>query len=183
MSAHTQLRRAASGSLVSPRASCAALKAGERGSRPEPHCGPCTSMVNGHVTLRNTNDQFKLPFGYDFCTILSVQVLHRTAHRSAQAAVVSLDPRHAEIQNTSMPSQFTSPSSSSQPSPARSAEAPNGELAWIERIRQRAATTARNGDAAPILPTASTRRERGPAADMRAKRSRRGGSPRKPAAE
>ena len=43
--------------------------------------------------------------------------------------------------------------------------------------------TYRNGDAAPILPTASTRRERGPAADMRAKRSRRAGSPRKPAAE
>ncbi len=43
--------------------------------------------------------------------------------------------------------------------------------------------TARNGDAAPILPTAFTRRERGPAADMRAKRSRRAGSPRKPAAE
>jgi WS/DGAT/MGAT family acyltransferase len=43
--------------------------------------------------------------------------------------------------------------------------------------------TARNGDATPILPTAPSRRETGPAADMRAKRARRGGSPRKPAAD
>jgi diacylglycerol O-acyltransferase / wax synthase len=38
---------------------------------------------------------------------------------------------------------------------------------------------ARNSGSAPILPTASTRRTRGPAADMRAKRSARSASPRK----
>jgi WS/DGAT/MGAT family acyltransferase len=42
---------------------------------------------------------------------------------------------------------------------------------------------ARNGGGAPILPTASPRRDRGPAADMRAKRSRRSGSARKPAGD
>jgi diacylglycerol O-acyltransferase len=39
---------------------------------------------------------------------------------------------------------------------------------------------ARHGPGAPILPTASTRHNRGPAADMRAKRSRSSGSVRKP---
>jgi diacylglycerol O-acyltransferase / wax synthase len=42
---------------------------------------------------------------------------------------------------------------------------------------------ARNGGGASILPTASPRRDRGPAADMRAKRSRRSRSARKPASD
>jgi thiamine-monophosphate kinase len=47
-----------------------------------------------------------------------------------------------------MPSSPVSPSASSKPSPTgESARVPNGELAWIERIRQRAAITARGAGA------------------------------------
>ena len=72
---------------------CAALKAGDGAAGQEPHCGPCTYMVNGRITLRNANREFQMPFEYDFCTTWPVRVLHRPAHRTAQLPVVSLDPQ------------------------------------------------------------------------------------------
>ncbi len=138
MSAHTQRSAQPQGLGFTSGQFAQHSRQGNRAAGQEPHCGPCTYMVNGRITyckiLRNLKLQFHPYFASfspsTFCT--------------ASRTEAPSSPSYSEtLYGLQMPSTPLSPSTPSKPSP----EPPKGELAWIERIRQRAAIAARGSGA------------------------------------